>query len=261
MLLKQKRRVEMKNDSFELLLYLINRSLMSMNLSTASDFITGRVFLKRFESKNVKNVFWIFQNQKTKNSSAHKIFRKLDDHKEDFVFNYIRDHPLWHSIEFWEENFWTEEVKRVRKTGANVGFAQAAVSNVYGFYWFHNYLLMFIFFKRYNAYTWSLSHPDATLVLLKRILAEEKSSSYESGETEDLFFSFPSYLLIPAACEQLQVLIPEQKKRPTRPAPRIDERKEEERKPNRPPPRLQKAEEEAKKKKQEEERNKLLNDL
>lgn len=48
MLLKQKRRVEMKNDSFELLLYLINRSLMSMNLASASDFITGRVFLKRF---------------------------------------------------------------------------------------------------------------------------------------------------------------------------------------------------------------------
>lgn len=98
----------MKNDSFELLLYLINRSLMSMNLSSASDFITGRVFLK----------------------SAHKIFRVVENGKEDFVFNYIRDHPLWHSTEFWEENFWTEEVKRVRKTGANVGFVQAAIANV-----------------------------------------------------------------------------------------------------------------------------------
>jgi hypothetical protein len=143
-LLKQRKRVELKNDGFELLLYLLNTSLVSMDLAKASDFITGRVIL----------------------SASHKIFRTSATGGEDYVFNYIREHPLWQSLDFWEENFWTVEVRRVRKTGANVGFVQAAVSMVY------------------NAATWNLRHPIETRALLLRILQKESEQTMEEAWTQ-----------------------------------------------------------------------------
>jgi hypothetical protein len=75
--------------------------------------------------------------------------------------------------------------------------------------------------KRYNAFTWGLPHPSCTLTLLKRIVAEDKNSSFD------------------AALEQLKVLIPDEQKksakkatddkievvaRPTRPAPKIEKK-------------------------------------
>ncbi len=141
MLLKQKKRVELTNDSFELVLYLLNTSLVAMDLAKASDFITGRIIL----------------------SASHKIFRKSDSRGDDYVFNYIREHPLWQSLDFWEENFWTSEVRRVRKTGANVGIVQAAMSTVY------------------NAFTWSMPHPSDTRALLGRILQKESNETIEAA--------------------------------------------------------------------------------
>ncbi len=150
-----------------------------MDLAKASDFITGRVIL----------------------GAAHKIFRKSATGGEDYVFNYIRDHPLWQSLDFWEENFWTVEVRRVRKTGANVGFVQAAVSMVY------------------NAYTWNLRHPIETRALLLRILQKESEQTVEEAWT------------------QLQLLMPQQApprpsspraspRMPNRPAPAVGLKKE-----------------------------------
>ena len=44
-LLKQRKTVELINDNFELLLFLLNTSLIHMDLAKASDFITGRIIL------------------------------------------------------------------------------------------------------------------------------------------------------------------------------------------------------------------------
>ena len=135
-ILKQKKTIELQNDSFELLLFLINTSLVHMDLKQPADFVTGRVFM----------------------SAAHKVFRKSSD-GEDHVFNYIREHPMWKSLEFWEENFWASEVRRVRKQGTNIGFKESAVSMVY------------------NAYSWGLAHPEETHALLERILLRSDGGS------------------------------------------------------------------------------------
>jgi hypothetical protein len=55
-----------------------------------------------------------------------KVFVVLGRQKiSNFVLNFFSANQTQK-----KENFWTEEVKRVRKTGANVGFVQAAVANV-----------------------------------------------------------------------------------------------------------------------------------
>lgn len=140
-LLKRRRAVELSNDSFELLLFLINTSLVHMDLKQASDFLTGRVFL----------------------SAANKIFRRVDGH-EDLVFNYVRDHPLWRSEDFWEEHFWRKEVSRVKKMGTSMGLREAAVS------------------MTYNAHVWGIPHPLGTSSLLQRLIKDPEE--YAKGFDE-----------------------------------------------------------------------------
>lgn len=120
-----------------------------------------------------------------------------------------------------------------------MGFVQAAISNVYCYFGCGRGLCFcFTFFSRYNAFTWGLPHPSSTLSLLKRIIAEDKNSSYD------------------VALEQLKVLIPEPSgklSRPTRPAPRVEDMK-----PSRPAPRI---EDVKPNQVQEEERKRLIDEL
>ena len=103
LLLHRRKAVELAPDAFELLLFLLNSCLAHMDVATAGDCLTGRVII----------------------SAAHKVFRRTDAGGEDHVYNYVRDHELWQSPTFWEEDFWFREVKRARtqasRTRAGVG--------------------------------------------------------------------------------------------------------------------------------------------
>ena len=68
------------------------------------------------------------------------------------MFNFIKDHSLWKSIDFWEEHFWKCEVSRVRKQGSNLGCREAAVAMCY------------------NAASWGVSYPKDTTELLTRLI-------------------------------------------------------------------------------------------
>jgi hypothetical protein len=75
----------LSEDCFELLLYLINTTLMEMDLSDSTDIITARVLMH----------------------AASIIVRVRSDTGEiEALQDFVRDHQVWSQPSFWEELFW-----------------------------------------------------------------------------------------------------------------------------------------------------------
>ena len=75
------------DNSFELIFYLMNAALKDMNLQDSVNFITASVLLKA--SKII--------SRKIKTSGKEEL---------EYIVKFIKHHPVWNALEFWEEHFW-----------------------------------------------------------------------------------------------------------------------------------------------------------
>lgn len=73
--------LELSDNSFELLLYLINTTLTEMDTSDSSDLITAKILMR----------------------AASIVKRKTDN---VFIQEFITSYSVYHDIRFWEELFW-----------------------------------------------------------------------------------------------------------------------------------------------------------
>jgi len=80
---------EVSESNFDLILFLINFALNELNLSNGADFISGKLLLS--SSWN------IYRKNRGKNKNVSP---------KEFIGDFIRTHPLWQNMEFWNEYFW-----------------------------------------------------------------------------------------------------------------------------------------------------------
>eukprot|EP01094_Clydonella_sp_ATCC50884_P018770 TRINITY_DN3531_c0_g1_i1.p1 TRINITY_DN3531_c0_g1~~TRINITY_DN3531_c0_g1_i1.p1 ORF type:complete len:304 (+),score=130.05 TRINITY_DN3531_c0_g1_i1:3-914(+) len=82
--------LSLDDDAFELLLYLINTTLMEMDAAPTPDIITARVLMH-----------------------ASTVIRRTSS--DEFVQEFIKDHHVWEKMAFWEELVWDELAKKHRE--------------------------------------------------------------------------------------------------------------------------------------------------
>jgi len=82
----------LSDNSFELLLYLINTTLQQMDLSDSKDLISAKVLMH----------------------SSCALNRKVDD-RQEFIQDYIKIYEIWKNLKFWDDYFWDELVKKHKK--------------------------------------------------------------------------------------------------------------------------------------------------
>ncbi|EFA76728.1 hypothetical protein PPL_09479 [Heterostelium album PN500] len=114
MTLKQVPNIVLSENSFEFLLYLINTTLQEMDFSKEHDLITAKVIL----------------------NASSSLYRLTQNNQQEYIKDYIRSSPVWKSIKFWEDYFWTELAKRHRKRfeSSIEGVDKEIVSNLLSYF-------------------------------------------------------------------------------------------------------------------------------
>jgi hypothetical protein len=95
--LNKKKDTELSDNSFELLLYLINLCLNELHLNSGGDYISAKILLEK----------------------TALIYRENDEHR-DYIQDFIKEHHIWSNLRFWEELFWdtlAKEGKKVFRAG------------------------------------------------------------------------------------------------------------------------------------------------